>query len=87
MTDLEPKPPASRPAKKRRRRDQARTVVWVAAAVVATALVLSNTQTVKIHWVAGTTHAPLIIALAAALLLGIVLGALSARRGRRGSKG
>jgi uncharacterized integral membrane protein len=86
VTDLEPKPAASRPTR-RQKRDKARTVVWVAAAVVATALVLSNTQTVKIHWVAGTTHAPLIIALAAALLLGIVLGAFGARRGRRGSKG
>ena len=70
----------------RRRRDRARTVLAVVAAAAATAFVLSNTQTVRIHWVFGTTNAPLIIALAVAILLGIALGALGARRTRRTPK-
>lgn len=54
----------------------------IVAAVAATAFVLSNTQEVKIHWVLGTSRAPLIIALVVALLLGAALGALASRRGR-----
>jgi uncharacterized integral membrane protein len=83
VSEIEPTP-AALPA--RRRRDRARTLGAVAVAVVATVFVVSNTQEVKIHWVFGTSRAPLIIALAVALVLGAALGGFAARRVRRAPK-
>jgi uncharacterized integral membrane protein len=75
---------SSAPPKHRSRRERARLMLAIGFTVVATVFVLSNTQRVTIHWVVGTTDAPLIIALGVALLLGAGLGALAARRGRAG---
>jgi uncharacterized integral membrane protein len=80
VNHIEPTPSAP---PRRRRRDRARTFAAIVAAVLATAFVLSNTQSVRVHWLAGTTDAPLIIALAGAILLGVALGAFGARRVRR----
>jgi uncharacterized integral membrane protein len=75
---------SSAPPQRRSRRERARLALTIGFTVVATVFVVSNTQRVTIHWVGGTTDAPLIIALGVALLLGAALGALAARRGRAG---
>lgn len=80
MTDLAGSSSAA--PRRRSRREKARLGLAIGFTVLATAFVLSNTQRVTIHWVVGTTDAPLILALAVALVLGAGLGALAARRGR-----
>jgi uncharacterized integral membrane protein len=75
--------PASSATPQRKRRDQARLVVAIVVAVVATLFIANNTQRVTIDWVVATTDAPLVLALGIAVLLGAALGALAVRQRRR----
>jgi uncharacterized integral membrane protein len=63
-----------------RRREQARTAAWVILAIVITAFAISNTEKVKVHWIVGSGHAPLIIVIAISLLVGIILTHFADRR-------
>lgn len=56
------------------RKGQAKLVAVVVALVVVAALVIDNTQKVKLGWVFGDGEAPLIVALVAALLVGTLTG-------------
>ncbi len=50
--------------------------------VVVLVFALLNLQSVTIHWIVGTTHAPLIVLVALCLLIGGGVGFLVGRRSR-----
>jgi len=56
------------------RKQQVRSVVAMAAGVYVVLFAVLNTQRVTIHWVFGTSHTPLIVAIVISALLGFVLG-------------
>jgi uncharacterized integral membrane protein len=64
----------------RRKRDQARTGALVVLAVVITLFAVLNTNEVKVDWIVGSGHAPLIIVIVVSLLVGIVLTYYADRR-------
>ncbi len=47
--------------------------------IVLLAFALLNLQTVRVHWIFATTHAPLIVVIAACGLVGLMIGWLLAR--------
>jgi uncharacterized integral membrane protein len=68
----------------RSRREQARTGAWVILAVVITLFAVLNTEEVKVNWIIGSGHVPLIIVIVISLLVGIILTHFAERRaGRR----
>lgn len=71
--------PAAR-AKKRTRRELARTGALVTLAVLITLFAVFNLDKVKVHWVFGTDEAPLIVVIVISLLVGIVLTHFAERR-------
>lgn len=89
-----PTPPAKLPeppepkAERRPAREQARTASLVVIAVLITVFAFKNLDKVKVDWVVGSGHAPLIIVIVVSLLVGIVLTYIAERRGnkRRGSR-
>jgi len=68
------------PEHKRSRREQARTAGFVVLAVLITLFAVLNLDKVKVNWIFGTGHAPLIIVIVVSLLVGIVLTYLVDRR-------
>jgi uncharacterized integral membrane protein len=78
--------PASRPASsvsKRTRREQARTAGLVVLAILITLFAVLNTESVKVNWIFGSGHAPLIVVIVISLLVGIVLTYFAERRASR----
>jgi uncharacterized integral membrane protein len=63
-----------------RKRDQARTAALVILAVVITLFAVLNTKEVKVNWIVGSGHAPLIIVIVVSLLVGIILTHYADRR-------
>lgn len=57
----------------RDRRGTARTGALVTLAVLITLFAVFNTDEVKVDWIFGHTHAPLIIVIVVSLLVGVVL--------------
>jgi uncharacterized integral membrane protein len=81
-------PPAQTPeqpkADRRGRREQARTGALVVLTAFITLFAVLNLNEVKVHWIFGTSQAPLTIVIVISLLVGIVLTYISDRRtGRR----
>jgi uncharacterized integral membrane protein len=73
---------AERP--RRSRREQTRTAVLVTLSILITLFAVLNVKEVRVKWIVGSGHAPLIIVIAISLLVGIVLGHFAQRRaGRR----
>jgi uncharacterized integral membrane protein len=73
-TGQTPSPKA--PAPKRERRssgEMARTGAMVVLAVLITLFAVTNLDEVKVHWIFGSSRAPLIIVIVISLLVGIVL--------------
>jgi uncharacterized integral membrane protein len=68
---------------KRTRREQARTGGVVVLAVLITLFAVLNLDTVKVDWIFGSGHAPLIIVIVISLLVGIVLTHFAERRAGR----
>jgi uncharacterized integral membrane protein len=68
------------PARRRSRRELARTGGLVVLAVLITLFAVFNLDKVKVHWVFGTDEAPLIIVIVISLLVGIVLTHFAERR-------
>lgn len=50
--------------------------------VVAAVFALLNLQDVPMHWIVGTTHTPLIVLVAACVLIGVAVGFVIGRRQR-----
>jgi uncharacterized integral membrane protein len=64
----------------RDRRESARTGALVVLAVLITLFAVFNFDDVKVHWVVGTSRAPLIIVIVISLLVGIVFTHFLERR-------
>jgi uncharacterized integral membrane protein len=65
------------------RRELARTGFGIAVVVVAIVFALVNLNSVKVDWIVGSGHAPLIIVIAISVLAGAVMGWLGQRASRR----
>ena len=78
-------PRASRPKVDRRRpRERARTTGLVVLSILITLFAVLNLKSVKVDWIVGSGHAPLIIVIVISLLVGVVLTHFAERRaGRR----
>ncbi|HWX75376.1 MAG TPA: hypothetical protein VNZ05_08720 [Solirubrobacteraceae bacterium] len=76
-----PQTPEQPPKPERRsRREQMRTASLVALAVVITVFAVLNLDEVKVHWIVGSGHAPLIIVIVISLVVGVALGHFAERR-------
>jgi uncharacterized integral membrane protein len=81
MSAASAKPESSRPTAGRpNRREQARTGALLVLAVLITLFAVFNLGEVKVNWVVGSGHAPLIIVIVISLLVGIVLTHFAERR-------
>ena len=81
-----PQPGRGKP-ERRGRRERARAATSVVLAVLITLFAVLNFNKVRVHWIFGTSTAPLTIVIVISLLVGIVLTYIADRRGgrRRGS--
>lgn len=70
--------PASKP--KRSRREMARTGGAVLLAVLITLFAVLNVDQVKVNWIFGSGHAPLIVVIVLSVLVGVVLTHFAERR-------
>jgi uncharacterized integral membrane protein len=69
--------------RRRSRRELARTGAWVVLAVLITLFAVFNLEKVKVNWIFGSGHAPLIIVIVISLLVGVVLTHFAERRANR----
>jgi uncharacterized integral membrane protein len=69
--------------RERSRRETARTASLVVLAVLATVFAVLNSNEVKVDWIVGSGHAPLIVVIVISLLAGIVLTYLAEHLRRR----
>jgi uncharacterized integral membrane protein len=72
--------PASKPKPKRSRRELARTGGAMALAVLMTLFAVLNLDDVKVDWIIGSGHAPLIVVIVLSVLVGVVLTHFAERR-------
>jgi uncharacterized integral membrane protein len=79
--------PDQRKPERRGRRERARAATSVVLTVLITLFAVLNFNKVRVHWIFGTSTAPLTIVIVISLLVGIVLTYIADRRGgrRRGS--
>ena len=74
----------STPSRRRRLPATAGTIGLVAIAVIVTLFAVLNVDSVKVNWIIGSGHAPLIVVIAVCLLVGaggtVLAEHLSARR-------
>jgi uncharacterized integral membrane protein len=79
--------PAGKPkAKGRERRktsERVRAVFPLVLAVIAIVFAVVNLKQVKVDWIVGSGHAPLIIVIVVSLLVGVVVTHFAERVGRR----
>jgi uncharacterized integral membrane protein len=68
-----PSPKAPPKAARRSSGELARTGAMVVLAVLITLFAVANVDEVKVHWIFGSSRAPLIIVIVISLLVGIVL--------------
>ena len=72
----------------RRRRERARTAAVAFLSVVLAVFAVLNVDSVKVDWIVGSSHAPLIVVIALSVLIGAALAWLgdrvTARRRGRG---
>jgi uncharacterized integral membrane protein len=73
-------PASTTKSKQRNRRELARTGAAVVLAVLITLFAVLNLDKVKVNWIFGSGHAPLIIVIVISLLVGIVLTHFAERR-------
>jgi uncharacterized integral membrane protein len=67
-------------------RDRARLYAGVLLGALLTAFALTNLDDVKVHWIVGTSHTPLIIVVVVAFLFGMAIDRLILRARRRRAK-
>ena len=76
--------PSESKADRRSRREQTRTWALVVLAIVIVLFAVKNVNKVKVDWIFGSGHAPLIVVIAICLLVGVVITHFAERRaGRR----
>jgi uncharacterized integral membrane protein len=63
--------------------ERLRTGGMVAIAVLITLFAVLNVNEVKVHWIIGSGHAPLIVVIVVSVLVGIVLTYMAERLNRR----
>jgi uncharacterized integral membrane protein len=73
--------PASKP--KRNNRELVRTGALVVLAVFMTLFAVFNLEDVKVNWVFGSGHAPLIVVIVLSALVGVVFTHFAERRSSR----
>ncbi|HTD09201.1 MAG TPA: hypothetical protein VK680_09950 [Solirubrobacteraceae bacterium] len=80
-----PTPPAGerKVDARRRKGERIRAVLPLILAALASAFAVLNLNQVKVDWIVGSGHAPLIIVIVISLLVGIVFTHLVERVGRR----
>jgi uncharacterized integral membrane protein len=78
-----PDEPIEQPHARRSRSEMARTGSLVVVAILATLFAVLNLDEVKVDWIFGSGHAPLIIVIVTSLLAGIVLSYLADRLARK----
>jgi uncharacterized integral membrane protein len=71
------------PEAKRSNKELVRTGVLVVVAIYFTLFAVLNLDDVKVDWVLGSGHAPLIIVIVISLLVGIVLTYAAERRSKK----
>jgi uncharacterized integral membrane protein len=76
--DKQPDPPV-----KRKPSEVARTSGLVVLAILITLFAVFNLDEVRVHWVFGSGHAPLIIVIVVSALFGIVATYVAERRTRK----
>jgi uncharacterized integral membrane protein len=69
--------------RERNPRERARTGAMIALSVLATLFAVLNLDEVKVHWIIGSGHAPLIVVIVISVLAGIVLTYLAERVHRK----
>ena len=74
-----PEEPPPKPAS-RSRREQSRTAALVLLAILITLFAVLNVDDVKVNWIVGSGHAPLIVVIVISLLVGAVLARFAERR-------
>ncbi len=75
------KPSSGKSAAPRRSRSEfARTSLWVVLAVLITLFAVFNFDSVKVHWIFGSSEVPLIVVIVISLLVGVVLTYIADRR-------
>jgi len=72
--------PTPAPKPKRSNRELARTGGLVTLAVLMTLFAVFNVEDVKVNWVFGSGHAPLIVVIVLSVLVGVVLTHFAERR-------
>ena len=77
-----PQSPEQRHAERprRSRREQSRTAALLALSILITLFAVLNIDEVKVNWIVGSGHAPLIIVIAISLLVGLLLAHFAQRR-------
>jgi uncharacterized integral membrane protein len=78
MNDLPAKAPGREP--ERVRRQQARTIAFLALGGLGGVFAVLNLDEVSVNWIVGTWDTPLIIVIALSIVVGAGLGFLAARR-------
>ncbi len=75
--------PGGEPPARRSTSELARTGGLLALAVLITLFAVLNLEDVKVNWIVGSGHAPLIVVIAVAMLVGVVMSYLAERLARR----
>lgn len=83
MSSTSKRPAGESPAPKRSRSELARTALWVVLAVLITLFAVFNVDSVKVHWIFGSSEVPLIVVIVVSLLVGVVLTHIADRRARK----
>ena len=80
-----PTPPSGKhkPRERRKTSERVRAVFPILLAALAIAFAVLNLNQVKVDWIVGSGHAPLIIVIVISVLVGIVLTHFAERVGRR----
>jgi uncharacterized integral membrane protein len=78
MNDLPARAPGREP--ERGRRQQARTIAFLALGALGGIFAVLNLDEVEVNWIVGTWGTPLIIVIALSILFGAGLGFLAASR-------
>ena len=69
-----------------RRRERARLIAGLILGGVGLAFALVNLSSVKVDWIVGSAHSPLILVIVVAVLIGVGIDRVAVSRARKRSK-